>query len=483
MGELGAQRRPENVPDSTWEQWCVLSENRPYVKYTPNPVTGEMVRQVCLLNEQNCRQILENFRRQKDDLPATQRHDKGEALAWHNAMALVVGGAVIDMASHAPELLAPSISDLPGSDRGEVPEDGIYVHRCEMTHLGVERIGTTLKKISPEFHSNFTNQFGDRIGYTALGSTYTNYPFLDGNEAQYAREAWHMEGAMDPTQQQDVAPEEMAQIMQEAGVAPSDDQQTMATKFCRLMKMTKASAQQAPAAVPGQPAAKPPAAPPTQMEEATEPSIGAEKPPAPAAAAAPAPSGGAPTVEPNGKKPEGETAMERWVTFERRLQSVETENRQLRAKEAQRMSQERKTEGELFAFEKGRLGCIKPRPTETFEQAVSRVAKRYTESGRAAAEDCLDAPGSYTPPDSMLVEYTRGGVPIGWKAPEPKGAKPGERPDEALTRLAREKVTAKGQEGQPFAFSKALEEVRAEYPELVTKYQTDPGLWSADFRA
>lgn len=489
-----AATRPQNLRDDTWEQWCVLSESRPYVKFTPHPVTGEIIRQTCLLNEANCRQILENFRRQKDDLPATQRHDKGEALAFHNAMVLVISGAVVDLASHDPELLAPSINDLPGSDRGEVPEDGIYVHRCEVTHLGLERIGTTLKKISPEFHSDYRDSFGERIGYTALGSTYTNYPFLDGNEAQYAQSDWHMESAMDdPTQQpQAVSPEEVAAMMQQAGIGPGDDQQTMAQKFCRMMKMS--APPQAPAAVPGQPAAKPPAAPPTQMETATEPGVGAEAPPPPAAAAAPAPAGGAPTVEPGGKKDEGangpaganggSVSMERVTRLEQLVSAQGNELATYRQRESQRMSNERQTAAQAFAFERGAQGCIQVHPHETEDQALQRVAELHTANPKLAEKN-LAKPGSYPAigHGAMLVEYTRSGIPHGWKEPEAKGARPGERPDEALTRLAREKVKAKGQEGQAFAFSKALEEVRGEYPDLVRRYQTDPGLWSADFRA
>lgn len=479
------------MPDDTWEQWCVLSD-RPYVKYLPRQ-GQEPLRQECLLNEANCRQILRNFARSKDDLPATQRHDKGEALAFHNALALVVKGQVAAMEAHG-DVRMPTLADLPGSDRGEPPEDGIYVHRYQITHLGIGKVGVTLKKISPEFYSKGLNEHGDLIGYVAEGSTYTNYPFLPGNEAQFETSAdlWHLEKSMDP-QQQDVTPEEMAQVMQKAGIAPGDDLQTAMMKMCRMNKMEKAAAT-APAAVPGQPAAKPPAGPPTQMENGqVEPPVQGQTPPG-QAAAAPAPSGGAPTVEQPGSKPGGENGpsgahggvtMERLVrgAVQQAVAPLQQELAAYRQREAQRAKTEQTLEADAWAMERGMAGCIRVRRAETEEQALKRIAGIYAASGKKAAEDALDDPGTnpaigHAP---MLHTYTKAGVPLGWKDPASQHLRAGERPDQALVRMAKEKQAKE----QGFTFERALGVVRAEHPDLVEAYQdpTRNGLYPVGFQA
>ena len=451
--------RPRSLPDSTWEQWCVLSV-RPYVKFTPDPVRGQLIRQECLLNEKNCRQILTNFRDSKDDLPATQKHDKGEALAFHNAMVLVIGGRIVDMASHDPALAMPTLNDLPRSDRGEPPEDGIYVHRYEITPPGLPKVGVTLKKLSPEFFTQGRNEHGDSIGYVAEGSTYTNYPFLTGNEAQYeAAGLWHLEKkTMD--EQANVSPEEVAMMMQKAGIAPGDDQQTTMMKFCRMMKMST----EAPAAVPGQPAAKPPAGPAVQMEQLPVPAVSGQAPPSNASAA---PNPATSDVDDPKRQPAGENGPPgaNGMQMERVMRTVQNQAAiiaDLQKRDQARTAKEQRTEADLFVFEKGQAGQIRPRSNETWEQACTRVGNLFQRYGKDAAEAALADPGTYPAPQGMMVEFTRGGKPFGWNDPVPQGIQMGERPDQALDRLVRERVKSKGVEGKPGAYSAALEEIKME---------------------
>lgn len=178
-------------PIGLWDQWCVLSEE-PYIKTVF--VGGQAVEQQSLLNEANCRTILENFANQKDNLPCTLGHysttaDKAKfKVAEYSALALFVGGQCVAMASHEDGLAQPTLDMLPRGDNGDAPEDGIYVYRKFLTDLGKACWSKqAVKKTSPEFLTEATDQHNRPIGPLAQGLAWTDSPFLDGCEIKFER--------------------------------------------------------------------------------------------------------------------------------------------------------------------------------------------------------------------------------------------------------------------------------------------------------
>lgn len=170
-----------------WDQLAALS-NEYYSK------EGRL----SLINEQSARVGLQNFREQKNNLIATIGHDFRDGAADYNALALLVDGAIVDVASHDPVLPPPTLDMLPRGDDGSPPDDGVYCYRCYISPLGQEK-SALYRYISPEFFNDGELPNGKRIGLQFTGLCWTNRPFLDGVEKQRyergtaARSAQYME--------------------------------------------------------------------------------------------------------------------------------------------------------------------------------------------------------------------------------------------------------------------------------------------------
>lgn len=124
-------------------------------------------------------QMVDNFAAQRNDVAMSYDHQSAyvevngqpaPALAWYNALALVVDGKVAKFAAH---------------DKGVRPldpaglENGVYAHRSEVTPLG-EKLLPNYKFVSPLFTTAGESEDGKAIGFQLLDVSATNTPFQDG---------------------------------------------------------------------------------------------------------------------------------------------------------------------------------------------------------------------------------------------------------------------------------------------------------------
>jgi len=131
-----------------------------------------------VFDEKNLGQILENFSKRKNDIAMCYDHqsayvaENGQpapALAFYNALALVVDGKVAKFATHDPSVSPPDPTGL---------ENGIYGYRNELTPLG-EKLLPNYKYLSPMFTNEGADEAGNSIGYDLIDVAATNTPFQD----------------------------------------------------------------------------------------------------------------------------------------------------------------------------------------------------------------------------------------------------------------------------------------------------------------
>jgi phage I-like protein len=130
-------------------------------------------------NETNLGQMVENFANRKNDIAMCYDHqsafvaENGQpapALAFYNALALVVDGQLAKFATHDPSVSAPDVSGL---------ENGVYGYRSEVTELG-QKLLPNYKYLSPMFTDKGLDETGNSIGYDLMDVAATNVPFQDG---------------------------------------------------------------------------------------------------------------------------------------------------------------------------------------------------------------------------------------------------------------------------------------------------------------
>jgi hypothetical protein len=130
-------------------------------------------------NEQTLGQMVDNFANRKNDIAMCYDHqsayvqDNGQpapALAFYNALALVVDGKVTKFATHDEKVQPPDSTGL---------ENGIYGYRSELTPLG-EKLLPNYRFLSPMFTDQGADEQGNHIGYDLLDVAATNTPFQDG---------------------------------------------------------------------------------------------------------------------------------------------------------------------------------------------------------------------------------------------------------------------------------------------------------------
>lgn len=416
MAETQQAAAPMEPQIGVWDQFCVLND-RPYSK--------EGVQS--LLNDEHCREILANFRLSKDDLPANISHDKDRVVGFYNALALVVGGTAVDFATHDPTVAPPMQDELPGGDDGSPPDDGLYWRRCRLTDLG-RGAKQYLRKVSPEFFSEGKNEFGDPIGYQAVGGAWTNYPFLQGCELNeferetrkglpmakkmsYAARCYEDAGCgKDDDDKVKFAKvsaywrgkhgAEFAKYAEDAGVGKDDDESTQMTKMMSYMAGKFGDLEIKHKDDDGQ--------------EMTGPSVSGTAPPVvdggePNKDEVPGAGGqmtreferfarelGLPTnpAAARARVQSYETAAQALPQLERQVQA-------LAAGEKERQKQMLRSEAQEFTATAWRAGRIRPRADEKHSDAQARILNLYTKSGKEAAEAALLDAGSYTPPEAM----------------------------------------------------------------------------------
>lgn len=452
-----------------WDQWCVLSEE-PYVKTVY--VNGEPVDQQSLLNEANCRLLLENFAAQKDDLPCTLGHqlttaDKAKyKVAEYNAMALFLGGQCVAMASHEAGLAQPTIDLLPSGDNGDAPEDGIYVHRKFLTDLGKACWDRrAVKKTSPEFMTDAVDQHKRPIGPQAQGLAWTDSPFLDGCEIKYERSTGMHKKFMEAGVMESDDPKTMSKKlfahygrtgMNKAGCMESDRAEDVVSKFSAHMESEDAVAMESGDADKdkGQDHKEPDKD--NKVEMQSDPIV--QK--------------GAPTYidqpGPNNKvvyEKDNDGARQTINALSDRNRQLEERLVRMEKDSAAREVREKATAARSEVDRAWRAGQIVPQLNETDEQARQRFFEQYTEFGEKAFKRGLAKPGTHSTRDQMSDRLTIKGLPVNFERAEIEME--ADRPDEEILRLIAEKRKA-GAKGDTL---KLARQVCMERPALSQAYR------------
>lgn len=146
-----------------------------------------------IFDETTLGQMIDNFANRKNDIAMCYDHqsayvaDNGQpapALAWYNALALIVDGKVAKFATHDPSVSPPDPGGL---------ENGIYGFRSEVTPLG-EKLLPNFRYLSPMFTDQGANEQGNPIGYDLLDVAATNTPFQDGVGLTFHRMGFSPDG-------------------------------------------------------------------------------------------------------------------------------------------------------------------------------------------------------------------------------------------------------------------------------------------------
>ncbi len=151
----------------------------------------------------------------------------GKALAWSDALCMVVAGQVVRYAAHstAPDR-EPSIEELRRSD-GSLPGDGVYSRRSEVTPLGADpRDGLSVYRYTSPYYISM------RDGWRLLNLTATNDPRMEGVALAYSRtgrERLAMSRSKRGTQMDPA--EQMTAAMKAAGCAEEDAPETKMSKM------------------------------------------------------------------------------------------------------------------------------------------------------------------------------------------------------------------------------------------------------------
>lgn len=204
-----------------------------------------------------CRAMLDDFAARKNDIFVDRRHEvvdatsdatpdqlldrvdawgqeDGRALAWADALCMVVAGVVVRYVRHAsaPET-APTLQDLQRPD-GTNAEDGVYARRFRVTPLGADPKEGLLsfRYTSPYFVPR-------EDGWRLLNYTVTNDPRMEGVGLGAAPLAMQSSGCVRMGRQQmqrvamgaasqpekhmaEMTPEEKAEMMKAAGCMEGD---------------------------------------------------------------------------------------------------------------------------------------------------------------------------------------------------------------------------------------------------------------------
>lgn len=480
-----AEATPPGPPMvGVWDQWTVLSD-RFYSK------EGDL----SLHDEETCRAFIENFRRTTDDLPCNIDHNKNRVVGTYNALALFIGGACVDFATHDPSVLPPAFEELPGGDDGSPPNDGIYWRRATLTELGLVS-GPYQRKVSPEFWMRGKNQFEEDIGPQAVGGAWTNYPFLPGCEKHteftkepampkkmtYAERCYTEAGVgKDDDEKQRFAKvnafwrgkhgAEFAKFEEGAGVGKDDDDEKKFTKVMSYMAGKFGDAEEGEGGA----------------QEMTGPSVSGTSPPEVHGGEAsneqvPGPGqmtgrdGFAKFAKELGLPTDPAAAKAKLQTYAAAAQDLPRLNQQVQAlagEALERKKSELKVEAQEFTRQAWGRGQIRPRANEKHADAQNRIMQLYTQSGKAAAEAALNDPGSYTPPEAM-----NGPLHFTNERPPQEAS----RPDEEIIRRAELKMKAAGIEPKTgrgtydHRLSQFAREVCNEDPALGKRYRNQSKL-------
>lgn len=359
----------------------------------------------------------------------------GKALAWADALVMVVAGQVVKYVRRptAP-VNPPTLEELRRSD-GSLPADGVYARRAEVTPLGAD---------PKEGLANFryTSPYYVRMpdGWRLLNLTVTNDPRMDGCALAYERGARvAMQRIVRPArtamERTNMDPKDSA-VMTAAGCAESDSpEEKMAKMAAYARKMEADASEQKDAAAAARKA----------MEDA--------------AAVKPA------------------VAAEGGEDLEARIKALEEKNAMLLAELAEQhgamkrfAAMEAKTkaqEAAEFARSAVAMGRIKGDHKGSIEATEKWLAERHVKNP-ADAEDLLSAEGTFQISERVaMTRLTQKGAGIG--APDPTDA--ATSPADEVDRLVAAEIKsmqAAGEKGD--LTSAAMSRVSKKHPDAWGRY-------------
>ena len=359
----------------------------------------------------------------------------GRALAWADALVMVVAGQVVKYARHAtaPES-PPTIDELRRSD-GRMPEDGVYARRAEVTPLGADpKEGLAVFRCTSPYYVRMPD------GWRLLNLTVTNDPRMDGCALAYERGARvAMQRIVRPArtamERTKMDPKDSA-VMTAAGCAESDSPEEKMAKLTAYARRMEADASQEKEAA---------AAARKAMEDA------AAKPPAVAEG--------------------GEDLLARIKALEEKEAMLLAELAESKGAMKRFAVMEAKTkaqEADEFARSAVAMGRIKGDHKGSVEATVKWLAERHVKNS-ADAEDLLSAEGTFQLSERVAMSrLTQKGAGIGAPDPSEGAALPADEQVDRLVAAEIKTMQAAGEKGD--LTSAAMSRVSKKHPEAWGRY-------------
>lgn len=388
----------------------------------------------------------------------------GHALAWANALVMILGGQVARYEPHPGAPQEPPTPDAVLRQRdGTMRPDGVYCLRSQVTPRGADPIGglSAFRWTSPYF-------VPEKDGNRLLNLTATNDPRMrdcalafsregrvamqrvtPAQKARTAQSRTAMEKApMAKTKMEDKAGKtadqpEMGAVMAAAGCAEGDSPDVKLAKMAAYArKMEEASNA-------------------SEMEEAEEPKAAAPKEASKAEA----------------DKPECPAGDEAEQELLRRIQALEEKNAMLQKELAESKgtmqrfkAMEQKTkeqEAQTFARSAIAMGRMKGDHKGSIDDTTKWLAAKYLKSPEDA-EDLLSAEGTFQISERIATtRYTAGGAGIGAPAPRADMS-----PSDEVDALIATEIKALQGEGskEKDLTSVAMGRVKKKYPAAWSRY-------------
>jgi hypothetical protein len=476
--------------EPTWDQVLTFGE------YQHVTVNGDPV--MTVFDASKCRFMLDDFERRKNDIFVDKRHEvvealdgdgnpldldqmqkwaeDGRALAWADALVMVVASRVVKYVRHASApSLPPSLDELRRPD-GSMPEDGVYARRFQVTPLGADpKEGLAVYRYtSPYF-------VPEKDGWRLLNYTATNDPRMEGVALGQSMQAMQSSGRLwmgrqamsrttKDTKMADDKKPDTAAIMKAAGIMESDGPEE------KLAKMTAYAYECGESRRKAEDEA---GAMKRKMEEDEEKRAKMESEDEEKRAAArkaeDKPFAGKETPEEEKKEHEAMQAMRREnKALQSKLGVLETQldrvTKLLPNLEAQ-AKKSRELEAREWAHKAISMGRYPGDAEGDLEKTISKLASEHVADPEVAAK-MLFAEGKFKPSEAMVMQQmTRGGAGIG--APQPREApiagddlKANQRAYDAAITMANKRLRA---EGKTPTFDAAAAIVAREQPELAKR--------------
>ncbi|TXH42087.1 MAG: hypothetical protein E6Q97_36370 [Desulfurellales bacterium] len=399
----------------------------------------------------------------------------GHALAWANALCMIIGGQVVRYEAHpgAPRT-PPRADEVLVQSNGTRRPDGVFCLRSQVTSRGadpVEGLGN-FRKTSPFY-------VPERDGNRLLNLTATNDPRMRGCALAFTRTgAVAMSrvaqetppARQTPGTKETMDPKEMARLMEAAGCKAEDKPEEVASKMAALArKMEEDSKKEKEESAMSRKKME------DDMAEMRRKMEDSEKKKEPEAAARKA--------EDKHKEPDGDEGNAAMQAMSRRLSILEEKNEMLRGElsstkndlaEAKALVAET-TDAKATGWAETQIamGRIRGEHKGDVEKTTAWLAAKYKKD-KADAEDLLDKEGTFKPSERIAMKrYTQGGAGIDQPIPRADelqavtSAKAIDRQMEQAITMQREKLKKAGKESK---YDNCLAAVKQENPTLFAQW-------------